>query len=144
MGELIQGSIHSCQIIKLWKFLGKKWTVALLHNLSKNPVNYNHLLSVFGKKINPTLLSNRLHEFIEFKIVEKVQINGSWYYRITPMGSELKAQLHVIKNLAIKSDYSIPALCTKNACLCHEAFVQITNTQITNKKIINKQIINKN
>lgn len=113
---------HGCELIELYKFLGKKWTVPLFHNLKSNPVTYNELNRKTRFLINPTLLSIRIKEFIRFKIVKKSVIDGRISYTLTKRGLKLKDLLHEIKDLAIKWDYNIPDKCKQGICICDTLF----------------------
>ena len=108
--------MDECQIIELYRFLGKKWTVPVLHNIGSDPVSFNNLLKTSDKGINPTLLSDMLKTLVEFKIVEKKQ--GREGYVLTEKGADLKTILHEIKDWAIECDYNMPALCKSGGCAC--------------------------
>ena len=116
MTPLIGGVMDDCQIIELYRFLGKKWTVPLLHNIGKDPVSFNTLLKTSQKGLNPTLLSETLKSLVEFKIVEKRR--GREGYVLTEKGTELKSILHQVKDWAIVCEYNLPSMCKAGGCAC--------------------------
>lgn len=114
--------IRECDIIKIYSFLGKEWTIILLHNINDEPLSFNNIQRMFHKKINPTLLSLRLKDFVKFKILVKKTVNGKLCYSITPEGLKLKKLLHDIKDWAIQCEYSVPNECLKGECICKYVF----------------------
>jgi len=111
-----------CELIDLYGFLGKKWTMVLLHNLSAEPISFVKLERISHKTINPTILSNRLKKFVQFKIIKKINIKKKPCYVLTKEGIRLKALFHKIKKIAIQCDYNIPEVCTQDKCHCDEVF----------------------
>jgi DNA-binding HxlR family transcriptional regulator len=111
-----------CQLIKLYGLLGKKWSAPLLHNLSEAPISFNELRRMTHQKINPTLLSRRLQDFVRFRIARKTTADGRIVYTLTREGVELKRLLHEIKRWSIHANYALPAVCARGECLCSKAF----------------------
>ena len=111
-----------CELIELYRFLGKKWTVELLHNIELKPVSFNDLKRISRNLISPILLSNRLKHMVKFKIIKRYSINNKISYVITNRGIGLRSIMHDLKKWSIESDYRLPAVCKENKCLCNEIF----------------------
>ncbi len=114
--------IEECEVIALYEFLGKKWTITLLHNLGSEPLSYNDLRHLTHHLVNPTLLSQRLKGFVAFKVVTKSTMGKNTFYTLTPRGTMLKAHLHRIKWWAIEAEYRMPAKCRQGICVCDNGF----------------------
>ncbi|MBR9699157.1 helix-turn-helix transcriptional regulator [Candidatus Woesearchaeota archaeon] len=111
-----------CGILDLYGFLGKKWAFALFSHIDDHPKTFNGLYSISKHLINPTLLSKRLKDMIELKMIKKELKNKKLVYTITPEGEELKGLLHKTKLWCISHHYKIPEKCKHIQCVCHDAF----------------------
>ena len=111
-----------CDLIELYGFLGKKWTVALFHNITDEPVSFNELERLTKGLISPILLSSRLKKMIDFKLIDKKMIDGRPVYQITSEGKKLKDIMHNIKDWAIECNYDLPDICKKKKCFCDYVF----------------------
>jgi len=114
--------INDCQLIGLYRFLGKKWTMVLFHNIGTVQITFNELLALTKKEINPTILSSTLKSLIAFNIIKKEKINKRVSYTLSAEGVVLKKHLHSIKNWAIESGMELPEGCTTEQCICDQIF----------------------
>ncbi|MBS3136340.1 helix-turn-helix transcriptional regulator [Candidatus Woesearchaeota archaeon] len=111
-----------CGLIDLYAFLGKKWSFAILSNISHEPISFNKLYSIAGHIVNPTLLSNRLKDMMSLKIIERKSEGGKRRYALSEKGAKLKEHLDRIKIWAVECSYPMPEKCKKCKCVCSEAF----------------------
>ena len=58
-------------MLELYKLLGAKWTIPILHNIRKEPITYNEIKRLTNRMINPTILSQRLKDLARHKIIQK-------------------------------------------------------------------------
>lgn len=84
------------------EFIGKKWIGAILYSLVDEPLRYNEL---FGRieGISDRLLTQRLNELIDAKLIEKTYIdNGAkkTQYQLTKSGYAFKEVIQSIQNWA--------------------------------------------
>ncbi|AJF61752.1 TPA: helix-turn-helix transcriptional regulator [Candidatus Woesearchaeota archaeon] len=107
--------MEHCDLIELFDFLGKKWAFMVFSNIDENGKSFNELHNLMGKKINQTLLSERLKKMQEFGIVRKQDD----YYHLTNSGRELKVILHRVKDWSITNTLVIPDKCHGKECVCH-------------------------
>lgn len=113
---------ESCELIELHNFLGKKWVIVLIHNITNTPISFNDLRRISKGKISSILLSSRLKEMVKFKLIKKETIDGRIVYSVTNEGIELKEIMHKLKAWSIKSNYKLPKVCTENKCYCRAIF----------------------
>lgn len=81
------------------EFIGKKWMGAILYSLSNGPMRYNELYTNIDG-ISDRLLTQRLNELIESKLVEKILIDNctkKTMYRLTENGLAFKEVILSIK-----------------------------------------------
>ncbi|MCD4759278.1 winged helix-turn-helix transcriptional regulator [archaeon] len=107
---------NDCSLIKLYAFLGKRWTYPLLYNISKSPKSYNNLYMLSKKTINPTLLAERLREFIKFDIIKRQTIGERVFYSTTKNGEKLKDILNQIRLLSKDLKCYLPKDCKERCC----------------------------
>jgi len=109
-----------CKLKKLYHLIGKKWTVEILHNTGQKPATYNELISLLRHEINPTLLSDRLKELMEYNILKRDVRDGKNRYIITKRGSELKELLDLVRKWSSSSVCDRRRSCRKEECICGE------------------------
>ncbi len=114
----------TCDLIEVYSLLGKKWSVPILSRFGKNPLTFNEIDAIANHIINPTLLSERLKEFIVYGILEKKEHQGHISYALTVRGEELKAVMGDFKLWALKHKLHLPAVCSKESCVCELPFVR--------------------
>lgn len=90
----------------------------LFHNITEKPISFNELKKLTQQLISPILLSNRLKEMINFKLIKRIKINNKICYVISEEGIEFKKIMHNMKKWAIKNNYNLPKKCTKKVCAC--------------------------
>ena len=112
----------TCGLNELLSFLGKKWTYSILTHINEDPVTFNRLFSTSKHIINPTLLSNRLKEMVDLKLVKKTEIDGKLSYIITDSGKDLKKIVLDIKDWCDKNGSAIPENCRGKDCVCSRVF----------------------
>ena len=103
-----------CDVLKLYKLLGKKWTIELFFNIDDDPASYNQLFSLFGHTISPTLLSKRLKELSDFNLINKKNVSWKNLYIITTKGEELKNIILKSKIWLYSYENNIPKECIKD------------------------------
>lgn len=113
--------IQNCELIELYRFLGKRWTVEILHNINEQGVSFNELKKKSNALISPILLSNRLKTLVKFKIIKKTKVEKTKYF-LTRQGTELKEIMHTLKAWSIKADFSLPDICKDGKCQCEIVF----------------------
>lgn len=111
-----------CELIKLYHFMGKKWSMALLHNINEKPLSFNELKKLTNNLISPILLSNRLKEMIKLKLIKKITRENKLCYVRTEPGKEFDKIIHDLKKWSIKHNYDLPKECKKNICICKNIF----------------------
>ena len=109
-----------CRLKRLYHIIGKKWTVEILHKTGQKPVTYNELDSLFRHEVNPTLLSDRLKELMEYNILKRDVRDGKNRYIITKRGSELKELLDLVRKWSSSSVCDRRRSCRKEECICGE------------------------
>jgi len=72
----------------LFDLLGRRWAMGIIWNLSKGPAAFR-VLQAQCETISPTILSTRLKELSEARIIERT-LDG---YMLTDIGNELFALL---------------------------------------------------
>ncbi|MFW6014170.1 MAG: winged helix-turn-helix transcriptional regulator [Candidatus Nanoarchaeia archaeon] len=100
-----------CDLIKLHNLVGKKWSVELFHYITNEPVSFNELWRLNDRLASPILISRRLKELQEFKLIKKEKINKRLVYTITKEGQGLKNVLHLLKKWGIENNYNLPSGC---------------------------------
>ncbi len=90
--------MEECSLLELYDLLGKKWAYALFFNLDDDPQTFNALQSLSRHRINPTLLSARLQDFVRFGLVVRAEDGRNVTYRVSEEGKQLKKHLIRIKH----------------------------------------------
>ena len=121
MIEIPSNEPNPCDLLELLSFLGKKWSFMLLTNIKEQPISYNELYALSSHRINPTLLSERLKEFVRFDVVERKELPTGIIYCLTPEGARLKQVLHELKqwvstsgNIPPSQNLHLELICTSN------------------------------
>ncbi|MBQ0140577.1 MAG: helix-turn-helix transcriptional regulator [Kurthia sp.] len=81
------------------EFIGKKWVGAILYTLIDKPQRYNEIHARI-EGISDRLLTQRLNELIDSKMIEKIYIDNctkKTLYRLTENGYAFKAVIQAIK-----------------------------------------------
>jgi len=94
--------MSNCQVFQLAGLIGKKWTIALMQEVSLNGDKGFNFISRRMKKITPKILSARLREMegkgiVKREIFNKHKIERS-RYTLTEKGKELQS---IIENLKV-------------------------------------------
>lgn len=99
-----------CPFLLFCKIMGRKWSVPILLNL-KNGEKYNFtdIVHFTSRRINRTLLSNMLKDFIKIGIMQK----NKGKYSITTLGKKVKKNVIAVKKLFLNE--------------CDDCLVQIKN-----------------
>lgn len=90
-GKPVRGSKTGKPIMALIDLLGRTWALGIIWQLNKGSMSFSEL-QLCCENISPTLLTNRLKELQQTKLIEK-NLQG---YQLTPIGLEL---FHVISPL---------------------------------------------
>lgn len=111
---------HHCYLRKLYDFLGKKYSLTLVHLFSNEAITFNQILRLSKNRINPTLLSQRLKIMQELGLIEIEEENTHVAYILTKQGKELTEHLTNIKKWGIATQTNIPANCkySPERCTC--------------------------
>ncbi|MBT4648024.1 helix-turn-helix transcriptional regulator [archaeon] len=113
----------TCGLNSLLDFIGKKWTYSIFTHINDDPITFNKLFSTSKHIINPTLLSSRLKEMVELKIIKKSEIKGKLSYVITDSGKDLKKIILNLKDWCVKNGCVIPDKCKGKDCICSTVFI---------------------
>ena len=90
-GTPVRGSKTGKPVMALLDLLGRTWALGIIWQLRQGALSFSELQTCC-ENISPTLLSNRLKELQQTKLIEK-SLQG---YQLTPIGLEL---FHVISPL---------------------------------------------
>jgi len=104
MKEINQKNIR-CPVLAMSKILGKRWTLAIIHNLRQKR-RFCELQEKLGN-INPTLLAQRLRSLEKAGIVKRIEDPDNpkhVEYMLTPKGKELLPILDQLANWARRWD----------------------------------------
>lgn len=83
-GSPVRGSRSGAPIMALFDLLGRRWAMGIIWNLSQGPAPFR-TLQAKCETISPTILSTRLKELCEARIIER-SLDG---YRLTESGRTL-------------------------------------------------------
>lgn len=106
----------NCDVLRLYELFGKKWSYGLLHNITEEPKSFNDLHNLSNRKINPTLLSQRLKELESLKLIERKEEDERVFYTITGAGQKLKDIFRDVKDLAQNLNLEMPEKCEEGSC----------------------------
>ena len=87
-GKPVRGSASGAPVMAIFDLLGRRWAMGIVWQLSEGPVGFNELQSRCNS-ISPTLLSARLKDLAEARLLER-SLEG---YQLTKIGRDLFAVL---------------------------------------------------
>jgi DNA-binding HxlR family transcriptional regulator len=121
----------SCPIELAVAIIGNKWAIPILRELFTGPKRPSFFLKSL-KGISPKTLTERLREMEANGLVRRTvhaTIPPCVEYSLTPMGSEVRELMLVLKNLGAKwSGNSKPTGCSESAFeMCSECLVDLTD-----------------
>jgi DNA-binding HxlR family transcriptional regulator len=85
-------------------------------------MTFNDFLALTNRKVNPTLLSERLQALIEYKIISVSNIDAKKCYKLTPAGKEFKDHLMSIKAWCGSNGLHVSDECLSDQCDCVRMF----------------------
>lgn len=96
---------NKCIVLHYYELMGKKWSYPILYNLERDKeYSFEDLIRMTNRKINRTLLSDLLKEFIELEIIRKQEHS----YFLTKKGIELKGIMEEVKEVLLKNFDKVP------------------------------------
>jgi DNA-binding HxlR family transcriptional regulator len=96
-GKPVRGSTSGAPVMAIFDLLGRRWAMGIVWQLSGGPLSFGALQSRCDS-ISPTILSARIKDLIEAKIVER-SIEG---YHLTKVGEGLFVILEPFEEWAKK------------------------------------------
>ena len=110
--------MKKCDILNLQKLLGKKWTILIITMLNREKkLSFNQISNNLKKATNK-IVSKRLEELEEHKLIEKKIINKRpmrTNYNLTERGIEIIHLFNSMKRFGIKHKL-VPSNCEENSC----------------------------
>jgi DNA-binding HxlR family transcriptional regulator len=100
-GGPVRGSTTGAPIMALFDLLGRRWAMGIVWNLAAGPLTFRALQAPRSRKggtISPSILSARLKDLQEAKIVERT-LDG---YALTGLGRELFALIEPLDAYALR------------------------------------------
>lgn len=91
------------ELYLIYKTLGEKWMIDILHNLKKGDISYNEIKRSINGTINSTLLSTRLKKLVLLNIIKKKKNGNRVIYSLTQEGLNLMNILDDISDWAQNS-----------------------------------------
>lgn len=125
-----------CGIRELYKQLGKRWSLILLHNFNGQPLSFNDLYSITKGRISNSLLSLRIKEFRDLGLITPVDHKNKKKYLLTERGSDLKKILLTIRGWGQNSGLIVPEKCSSDEFLCGNKDICHNNNYENMKKLI--------
>ena len=109
---------EKCTIYKTADFIGKKWTIPIILELSKNKKRYSELKRSLNN-ITPKILSTRLKELEKEKMIKKIIDNSKpkliCEYSLTKSGKEFMPIIQDMKKWALNHKFK-NKLCSETDC----------------------------
>jgi DNA-binding HxlR family transcriptional regulator len=96
-GTPVRGSTSGAPVMAIFDLLGRRWAMGVVWQLADGPLSFS-ALQTRCDSISPTILSTRIKDLLEAKIVERT-LDG---YRLTKIGQELFALLEPYQAWAAK------------------------------------------
>ena len=93
----VRGSKSGAPIMALFDLMGRRWAMGIVWQLNEGPLSFVEIQKRC-ESISPTILSARIKDLIEAKLIEKT-LDG---YRLTSLGTELFRILEPFKGWAAK------------------------------------------
>ncbi len=94
-GKPVRGSRTGGPVMAVFDLLGRRWAMGIVWQLADGARTFTELQTRCSS-ISPTILSTRIKDLTEAKLVERT-LEG---YRLTPVGRELFAILEPFKGWA--------------------------------------------
>ncbi|MGV6992105.1 MULTISPECIES: winged helix-turn-helix transcriptional regulator [Gordonia] len=85
-GRPVRGSDTGRPIMASFDLLGRRWTLRIVCELSKEPLGFSELRRR-ASNMSKSVLSLRLHELVEAKVVHRDEASSA--YSLTPLGKSL-------------------------------------------------------
>lgn len=95
-GSPVRGSATGAPVMAIFDLLGRRWAMGIVWQLSGGPLAFGELQSRCTS-ISPTILSTRIKDLIEAKLLERT-LEG---YQLTKMGRELFEILYPFEKWSI-------------------------------------------
>ena len=95
-GRPVRGSKSGGPVMAIFDLLGRRWAMGIVWQLSDGPRSFTEL-QARCHSISPTILSTRIKDLVEAKLVERT-LDG---YQLTGTGEELFAILEPFKEWAL-------------------------------------------
>lgn len=96
-GKPVRGSTTGAPVMAVFDLLGRRWAMGIVWQLSGGPLSFSEL-QLRCDSISPTILSTRIKDLTEAKIIERT-LEG---YRLTGYGMELFDILEPFKEWSVK------------------------------------------
>ena len=96
-GKPVRGSARGAPVMAIFDLLGRSWAMGVVWQLADGPHSFTELQSRCDS-ISPTILSTRIKDLTEAKILERT-LDG---YQLTTIGRELFALLEPFQAWARK------------------------------------------
>lgn len=87
-GKPVRGSSSGAPVMAIFDLLGRRWAMGIVWQLAERPLSFSELQARCAS-ISPTILSARLKDLVEAKLLERT-LEG---YGLTRLGGELFAIL---------------------------------------------------
>jgi len=92
--------LHACSSIDaVFSLLGKRWNGQIIDVMFQRPVTFTELVDAIPG-LSHRMLSQRLRELQECRVVEKVQEDSRIEYRLTEAGARLEPAFHSLRRWA--------------------------------------------
>jgi DNA-binding HxlR family transcriptional regulator len=95
-GKPVRGSTSGAPVMAIFDLLGRRWAMGIVWQLADGPLSFSALQSRCDS-ISPTILSTRIKDLTEAKIIERT-LDG---YRLTKIGGDLFAILEPFQKWAM-------------------------------------------
>ena len=96
-GKPVRGSTSGAPVMAIFDLLGRRWAMGIVWQLSDGPRSFSELQARCDS-ISPTILSTRIKDLAEAKIIERT-LDG---YQLTKLGLDLFAILEPFQPWAMK------------------------------------------
>jgi DNA-binding HxlR family transcriptional regulator len=90
-----------CPMAKAMELLGERWTLLVVRELLLGSSHFNDLRRGVPK-MSPGLLSKRLQTLIRVGVVERSEVDGRAFYRLTPSGHQLKEVVQALNDWGVR------------------------------------------
>lgn len=104
-----------CPVVESSRIIGKKWSVAILAEISSGKFEGFNRFLCSAAGITPRMLSMRLQELERAGLIKRRANGKKKIYSITQKGSEIQAIITDIKKWNVRWG-NVPAYCLSTAC----------------------------